>query len=288
MELTLDSITKQYRTKRALDRVSAALTEGVWALLGENGAGKTTLMHIVTGLLAPTGGDVRWNGKSIAALGAQYRAVLGFLPQEPGFYPGFTGEEILWYFAEVKGIRRAGEQIAALLETVNLTADKNRRVGQYSGGMKRRLGIAAALLGDPQLVILDEPTAGLDPKERMRFRNLIGQIGQNRIVILATHIVSDVARICDRCLILRAGELVCNDTPDALMRQLEGRVWVVPADEQTAADYIAAHPTANLQRTEQGLLIRTVSAEAPSPDASPAAPSLEDVYLCHMSGREGI
>lgn len=145
MKLTLDHITKQSRTKSSLDDVSAELTTGIWALLGENGAGKTTLMHIVTGLLQPTAGSVLWDGKPIDALGADYRAVLGFLPQEPGVYPGFTGEDILRYFAEVKGIRHAGPQITELLETVNLTADKKRKVGQYSGGMKRRLGVAAAL-----------------------------------------------------------------------------------------------------------------------------------------------
>ena len=288
MELTLEHITKQYRAKKALDDVSAVLTEGVWALLGENGAGKTTLMHIVTGLLEPTAGTVKWNSKSISSLGAEYRAVLGFLPQEPGFYPGFTGEEILRYFAEVKGIRHAGEQIAALLETVNLTADKNRRVGQYSGGMKRRLGIAAALLGDPKFIILDEPTAGLGPKERMRFRNLIGNIGRDRIVILATHIVSDVARICDRCMILRSGNLVRTDTPEHLTAELSGTVWTIPAGEQQAEQYLAMHPCANLQKTEQGLMIRTVSAEKPHPEAIPVPPTLEDVYLYYMSGQVGV
>ena len=208
MELELHNVSKSYKSKQALKELSATLCEGVHALLGANGAGKSTLMNILAGLLGPTSGSVTVDGKDIGAMGAGFRSILGYMPQELGFYKSFTALETLRYYAALRDVKDAGRRIDEMLELVNLQDDKKRRVGSYSGGMKRRLGIALALLNDPKILILDEPTAGLDPKERMRFRSLIAQAGSGKTVILATHIVSDVEHIADRIIMMKDGQIL--------------------------------------------------------------------------------
>lgn len=289
MKLECKGISKAYGKKQALSPLNLTFTEGIYGLLGPNGAGKTTLMHLLVGLLASDSGEILADGMEIGKLGAAYRSKLGFLPQEPGFYPGFTGEEILRYFAKLKGIHQPQKKIATLLELVNLTDDRKKKVGQYSGGMKRRLGIAIALLGDPALLILDEPTAGLDPKERMRFRNIIGQIGFGKIVILATHIVSDVECISDHCILLKEGCCIGADTADALKENIRGKVWNTPSDEAEAERYVMEHACANLIKSDTTLMIRSVSDAPPFPHSVAAEPNLEDVYLYYFnqSGRDG-
>ena len=221
MELVIDRLTKQFQNKIAVDRVSLRLHNGVFGLLGTNGAGKTTLMRMLCGILLPTSGTITFDGIDVSEEG--YRAILGYLPQDFGYYPEFTAMDFLIYMAALKGLpkpsakRRANE----LLELVGLEDMGRKKIKTFSGGMKQRLGIAQALLNDPKLLILDEPTAGLDPKERVRFRNLIGQIGKDSIVLLSTHIVSDIEHIADEVLMMKDGNLIYHGAWDEQMGDLE-------------------------------------------------------------------
>lgn len=221
MELTIDRLTKQYKNKIAVDRLSLVLKPGIYGLLGANGAGKTTLMRMICGILTPTTGTIQLDGIDVTS--EEYRAGLGYLPQDFGYYPDFTGKDFLLYMAALKGI---GKQVAKrkaedLLELVSLSDMAKKKIKTYSGGMKQRLGIAQALLNDPKILILDEPTAGLDPKERVRFRNLIAELGKDTIVVLSTHIVSDVDRIADRIIMMNQGQMVFNGARKEIKQDLE-------------------------------------------------------------------
>lgn len=221
MELVVDRLTKQYQNKIAVDRISLKLVPGIYGLLGGNGAGKTTFMRMVCGILTPTSGTVALDGMDVAT--EEYRNVLGYLPQDFGYYPDFTGRDFLLYMAALKGLEKdsAIERTDELLSMVSLTDVKKKKIKTYSGGMKQRLGIAQALLNDPQILILDEPTAGLDPKERVRFRNLIAELGKDNIVILSTHIVSDVDKIADEILMMKQGQLVFQGSREDIGEDLE-------------------------------------------------------------------
>lgn len=221
MELVLDRVSKQYQNKIAVDRVSVKIKPGVVGLLGANGAGKTTLMRMVCGILKPTSGTIEFDGLDVSE--EMYRDVLGYLPQEFGYYPDFTGQDFLMYMASLKGIEKstAKRKCRELLETVNLEQAANKKIKTYSGGMKQRLGIAQAVINDPKILILDEPTAGLDPKERVRFRNLIAEFGKGSIVILSTHIVSDIEHIADRILMMKDGSLIFDGTKEQVDMDLE-------------------------------------------------------------------
>ena len=221
MELVLDRVTKQYQNKIAVDRITLGLRPGVIGLLGANGAGKTTLMRMICGILRPTNGTITFDGIDVSE--EDYRDVLGYLPQDFGYYPNFTGRKFLEYMATLKGIDRktAERKIDELLMLVNLTDVQNKKVKTYSGGMKQRLGIAQAVLNDPKILVLDEPTAGLDPKERVRFRNLIAELGNDRIVILSTHIVSDVEQIANRILMIKEGQLIYDGSTATMGEGLE-------------------------------------------------------------------
>ena len=221
MELVLDRVSKQYQNKIAVDRISTTLQPGVIGLLGENGAGKTTLMRMLCGILKPSSGTITFEGLDVSE--ELYRDVLGYLPQDFGYYPNFSGRDFLMYIAALKGIEKsaARRKCDELLHTVNLEQVANKKIKTYSGGMKQRIGIAQAVLNNPKILILDEPTAGLDPKERVRFRNLIAELGKDSIVILSTHIVSDVEQIADRILMMKSGQIIFDGCMDQIGMDLE-------------------------------------------------------------------
>lgn len=221
MELIIDRLKKQYGSKIAVDRISRKLTPGVYGLLGANGAGKTTLMRMLCGILKPTGGSVSLDGFDVSS--EEYRKALGYLPQDFGYYPNFTGKDFLMYMAALKGLDKnsAKKRCRELLNLVGLESVAGKKVKTYSGGMKQRLGIAQALLNRPKLLILDEPMAGLDPKERVRFRDLIAELGERNIVILSTHIVLDIEHIADRILMMKDGQLIFDGTPYEVGGDLE-------------------------------------------------------------------
>lgn len=282
MELRFKKLCKAYSKKQALIDFDITLTSGVHALLGPNGAGKSTLMNILAGLLRQSSGDILFDGKSVFTMGAAFREMLGYMPQELGFYQSFTAQQTLEYYAVLRDVSDSKKRISELLDLVNLQGDKDRKIKGYSGGMKRRLGIALALLNDPQILILDEATAGLDPKERMRFRNVISQIGFGRIVIFATHIVSDIESISDDCLLLKDGMLIDSGSSESLCAKLSGCVWDIPMTEREAEEYILSHNCANITKRDSGIFVHTVCTQKPSENAQPAAVTLEDVYMSHF------
>ena len=216
--LCLTNITKKYKEKLALDDVSLELAPGIYGLLGPNGAGKSTLMNIVTGNLKPDGGQVLWDGKEIKSLGAQYRSIIGYAPQQQGLYDAFTGKRFLAYMATLKGIskKEMPEEIARVLSYVNMTEAANRPIGTYSGGMKQRILIAQAILGDPKLIVLDEPTAGLDPKERVRIRERIAALAGDKVILVSTHVVSDIEPIAKEIILIKSGKIIDQDTVEHL------------------------------------------------------------------------
>ena len=282
MELTIDRLSKQFGSKIAVDRVSATPEPGVYGLLGANGAGKTTLMRMVCDVLRPTSGEIRFDGRDVRALGDGYRARLGYLPQDFGYYPDFTALDFMCYLAALKGIdrRAARRRSLELLETVGLADVAGRKIRTFSGGMKQRLGIAQAVLNDPAVLVLDEPTAGLDPKERVRFRNLIASFAQDKIVILSTHIVSDVEYIADEILVMRAGAFVMRGAPTEVVATVAGKVWECHVDARQADQLAAASCVSNVHYAADGhAVVRVVADERPAPGAHPLEPTLEDLYL---------
>src|SRR6202046_1763701 len=292
MQLTIDALTKRYSGGvQALSNVSITLGPGVLGLLGPNGAGKSTLMRILATITQPTSGKVLWNNSDVARNPDALRDVLGFLPQDFGVYPNLSALEFLEYLAAVKGIAAgaARRRIGELLEVVNLTEVAKRPLGGYSGGMRQRVGIAQALLNDPQLLIVDEPTAGLDPEERVRFRNLLSDLSGERIVILSTHIVSDVEATATDIALISQGKLVAHAAPEDLLRSGEGKVWEwVVASVDLPAARQKFQISGSLRRAD-GVHVRIVAALQPGAGARPATPTIEDAYLhCIASQRAGV
>ena len=282
MELRLDRLTKQFGSAIAVDRLSATLTPGVYGLLGANGAGKTTLMRMICDVLKPTSGSVVWNGAPIERLGERYRSVLGYLPQDFGYYPDFSALDFMLYLSALKGLdsKAAKRRSMELLDLVGLKNVAKRKVKTFSGGMKQRLGIAQAVINDPQVLVLDEPTAGLDPKERVRFRNLISALAQDKVVILSTHIVSDVEYIADEILIMRAGQVVASGTIEEILAQVSGVVWECVVTPREADVMSARMAVGNVRYDHAGMaIVRIVSDTAPHSSARLVEPTLEDVYL---------
>ncbi|MCM1104850.1 MAG: ABC transporter ATP-binding protein [Clostridium sp.] len=285
MELRLDGIEKSYDRGKtyAVKDFSVSFTPGVYGLLGPNGAGKSTLMNMITQNLEPDRGTITLDGEEIDRLGADYRALIGYMPQQQGVYEDFTGEKFLWYMAALKGLKKAeaGKRISGILEIVNLKGDRHKKLKSYSGGMKQRILIAQALLNDPKILIMDEPTAGLDPKERIRIRNFISEISKDKIVLIATHVVSDVEYISKEVLIMKSGSVVRKGTPQEVMTELEHHVFevLVTPKEQNAYES-PDWKIANMMLTPEKTCLRIVSQKKPQiGEVREAVPNLEDVYL---------
>lgn len=274
--LSVEHVTKRYGAFTALEDISLTFSPGVYGLLGPNGAGKTTLMKLLATLLFPAKGQILWDGEDILALGADYRGLLGYLPQQFGYYPNYTPRQFLRYAAALQCIpkREAEGRISRLLELVGLGEDGDRKLRKFSGGMIQRVGIAAAMLNDPRLLILDEPTAGLDPRERVRFRNLIHSLAEDRIVLLSTHIVSDVETIAGQIVMFRDHRLYCCDTPANICARFRGKVFQVPAGAALGSDQFLLSEG----QSEAGPVLR-ILAETPPAGAVPAVPGLEDAFL---------
>jgi len=291
LQLTIENVSKRYGSGNwALRTFSLQLGPGVLGLLGPNGAGKTTLMSILATITRATEGRVIWNGSDLAADPDALRSTLGYLPQDFGVYPNLNAVEFLEYLAAVKGLDAgaAKRRIEELLNLVNLSDVRKRPLGGYSGGMKQRVGIAQALLNDPQLLIVDEPTAGLDPEERVRFRNLLSELSGERIVILSTHIVSDVEATATDIALIAQGMLVAHASPEELLRRVEGKVWewVLPSADLNAARQ--KYLISNTARRSDGVHARVLS-DSPPNGAQPVTPNLEDAYLyCLSRHRVGI
>lgn len=284
MEIQFRNIEKQYKNKCALSQFSTTLNPGIYGLLGANGAGKTTLINILVGTLQCTGGSILIDGVDIKKLGHQFLRKIGYLPQYSQFYPDFTVQEFLSYMCALKAIPRcvAQQRIDELLEAVHLSAVKYTKIGALSGGMRQRVGIVQALLNDPELLILDEPTAGLDPQERIRFRNLIARFSENRIVLLATHIESDVDAIANKVLILKDGVLIRQDTPEFLCSELTGKVWEITLNKKQKLENFDQYPITKMQRNGSQLHIRLLAKAKPTQNAIPVKADLEDVFLYHF------
>lgn len=289
MELEIRNLCKTYgkNGKKALDGVSAVLTPGVYAILGPNGAGKSTLMNIITDNLTQDSGQVLYDGEETTALGKAFRSVLGYMPQQQGLYDDFTAAGFLWYMAALKGLTRkeAKERVPELLKLVNLEHAANRKLGGFSGGMKQRVLIAQALLNDPKVLILDEPTAGLDPKERIRIRNFISEIALDKIVLFATHVVSDIEYIAKEILLLKEGRVLFQGPQEVLLRQVEGKVYeaVVPREQVEALR--ERYCVGGISGAPGGVRVRFLSGLPPQVEhCRRVEPNLEDVYLYYFEG----
>lgn len=283
MELIIDRLTKQYAGKIAVDRISVTLCNGVYGLLGANGAGKTTLMRMMCGVLKPTSGEITLGGVDVSH--EDYRDALGYLPQDFGYYPEFTALDFMLYIGALKGLPRAHamEKTTELLELVALSEVAKKKIKTFSGGMKQRLGIAQALLNNPQVLVLDEPTSGLDPKERVRFRNIISKLGADRIVLLSTHIVADIENIAATILVMKNGQLIHRGALGDIITAIEGKVWECSVSPQKAEALSAIYPQINLRMDGDAVLLRLVADKKPVESATPAIATLEDLYLYYFS-----
>jgi ABC-2 type transport system ATP-binding protein len=284
MALKIENISKRYQDKIAVNQLSITLTSGVCGLLGANGAGKTTLMRMICGILTPTTGSITLNGESIQKLGEDYRELLGYLPQDFGYYPDFTAKEFMHYMCAAKGLSPAESEAKTveLLTLVNLQDVAGKKIKTFSGGMKQRLGIAQANINDPSILILDEPTAGLDPKERVRFRNLISDISKDKIVILSTHITSDVEYIADTLIMMKHGEILLTSTVDEAALSIVGKVWEVEVAEQELRAFEKDYVVANFHHAGDQVRLRLIGDEQPTETAKRLTPTLEDLYLYHF------
>ena len=269
-----------------MDHVSFTLSGGVYGLLGPNGAGKTTLMKMLVDILTPTAGEVLLDGVNIRELGAAYRDKLGYMPQEIGVYKNFSAPRFLKYIAALKGLtgRAADEKIPELLALVGLKDTGRKKLGGFSGGMLRRVGIAQTLLNDPKILILDEPTAGLDPQERIRFRNIISELSENRIVLLSTHIVSDMEFIAGEVIIMREGGILKIGAVDSLLGEMEGKVWSAQVSHEAFNRIKGQYAIGNMVQKNGGVELRIIGGQRPPLDCEPAKPILEDVFSFYFGG----
>ncbi len=289
MKISLRNVSKRYKGRGKLGRYAlkdftTELTEGVYGLLGANGAGKTTLINIFVGILDSDGGTVLIDGQDAKTLGKDFLSKIGYMPQYPVFYRDFTVMDFLLYMCALKGIPAGPGKKRALelLDIVNLSDEKDKKIGALSGGMRQRVGIVQAMLGNPEILILDEPTAGLDPSERIRFRNLISKFAQGRTILLATHIVSDVECIAKEIIILKEGSLITQGTTDTLEQNIYGKVWEVTVNAQDAASLGSQYYISNMKQQGENFSVRIVSDILPATNAVKVSPNLEDVFLYYF------
>lgn len=289
MELEISRLTKQFQDITAVNKVSCTLTSGVYGLLGANGAGKTTLMRMLCTLLKPTAGSIVLDGKDIFSMDGEYRRILGYLPQDFGYYPEFSVYDYLLYIGSIKGLRSATAKKRAnlLLKQVGLDKVRNKKMKALSGGMKRRAGIAQAMLNNPAILILDEPTAGLDPTERIRFRNLISELSEERMVLLSTHIVSDIEYIAKDILLMKDGEVIKFGTTEELVMSMQEKVWICKVPKDGIDSLMRTFKVANVKNVQGGAELRILSSKPPIETAVLETPVLEDVFLYYFGEKAG-
>lgn len=288
MKLEIKNLSKTYikGKPKSLDNLCTEFTSGVYGILGPNGAGKSTLMNIIADNIKADSGEVLYNGENIIKLGKDFRNILGYMPQQQGIYKSFTGRRFLWYMAALKGIpkKEARERIENVLNLVNLQDHADKKLGAYSGGMKQRILIAQALLNDPEVLLLDEPTAGLDPMERIRIRNFISEIAINKIVIITTHIVSDIQYISKEILLMNKGKLLLKDNPDTIVESMQGKVFEARIQEDQLNKVKEKYSISNIIKTNDGLLARIVSEDKPvGLNIDSVKSTLEDTYLYYFN-----
>ena len=289
MDLRISNLTKDFDGFKAVNNFSYQMDCGVYGLLGVNGAGKTTLMRMLTTLMKPTSGQITWDGEDVFAMDGKYRALLGYLPQDFGYYPDFSVYDYLMYIAALKGIRPAvaRQRVKELLKQVGLVKARNKKMKTLSGGMKRRAGIAQAMLNDPKILILDEPTAGLDPSERIRFRNLISELSEDRIVLLSTHIVSDIEYIANEILLMKDGQLVISGTSEDIIDSMPESVWISRVAKSSIDVCLKRFKVSNVKTVPGGAELRIISRNQPTENAVQVDATLEDVFLYYFGERAG-
>ena len=283
MQLDIINVSKKYGDFFALQKANIKLENGIYGLIGPNGAGKTTLINIILGLTEMDDGEILSDCKKIRDYGDAFYKRVGYLPQYPQFYKNFTGKEFLDYMCCVKGLK--GKNVNELLNAVNLWEDRNKKIGAYSGGMRQRLGIAQAMINNPELLILDEPTAGLDPAERIRFRNIISKLSADRIIILATHIISDIEAIAKKVILLNRGEIVVNNTPDVLIDEIQNYVWEIQTDRKLAEELEAKYLISNIQVRGDMYDVKFIAKNQPEFKCKEGRATLDDVFLWYFGGK---
>lgn len=281
MELRIEHLFKSYRKKEALQDVSFTLRKGIYGLLGENGAGKSTLMRMLATVDFPTKGRICYDKRDIFAMDETYRSLIGYMPQDYNVYPGFTATDFLEYMGALKGIpeKKLRDRISEVLEFVNLSDAADKKVKTFSGGMKRRIGIAQAIMSETQILILDEPTAGLDPKERIRFSNIISDMGKDKIVLLSTHIVSDIEAIASELIVMKKGNVLETGAVDTLVQKVKGKVWEAVVSQETYHRLRKERSVIHLKQMEKDVQVRFVGEKYPDVKISQAEPTLEDYYI---------
>ncbi len=289
MELQFKNVTKDYGKIHAVDHVTYSMGKGVYGLLGVNGAGKTTLMRMLCTAINPTEGEILCNGKDIFSLGASYRGILGYLPQNYGFYPDLSVYDYMMYIASIKGLRPivAKNRARKLLEQVGLAEKRKSKMRTLSGGMIRRVGIAQAMLNDPHILVLDEPTAGLDPNERIRFRNLISELSEERLVLLSTHIVSDVEYVANEIVLMKEGKFFCTGTSEEIISSMDMSVWHCTVPKKELNSYMKKYLIGNVRTAADGAELRVLSKTPPTENATQTEATLEDAFLLHFGEKAG-
>ncbi len=289
MELKMENLSKNFKDVRAVNHISYTMHNGVYGLLGLNGAGKTTLMRMLCTLMQPTEGGIFCNGQDIFAMGAEYRNLLGYLPQDFGYYPDFSVKDYLLYIASIKGIKSVAAKkiVRELLRQVGLDKAENRKMKKLSGGMKRRAGIAQAMINNPKILILDEPTAGLDPGERIRFRNLVSKLSQDRLVLLSTHIVSDIEYIAKDILFMKEGTILYAGSPENVRKELPVKVWKIQVSRSEINHFLQRYQVVNIKSLDNGAEMRILSTEKPHINAAEEMATVEDAFLYYFGEKAG-